>query len=69
MIHPNYDRNYVRGGGLVNLSLRPRHVHGVNGTSSGAVPGGGYSYYTGLIEQGGTSGLNAWFSCMASRYT
>lgn len=49
----------ARGGGVgLNLSsLRPRHaiVRGVNGTSSGAVSwGGGYSYYTGLIEQGGS---------------
>ena len=60
-----------RGGGVgINLStLRPRHavVKGVNGTSSGAVSwGGGYSYYTGLIEQGGSRrgalllGLSVW---------
>jgi ribonucleoside-diphosphate reductase alpha chain len=60
-----------RGGGVgINLStLRPRNafVKGVNGTSSGAVSwGGGYSYYTGLIEQGGSRrgalllGLGVW---------
>lgn len=60
-----------RGGGVgINLSsLRPRHaiVRGVNGTSSGAVSwGGGYSYYTGLVEQGGSRrgalllGLGVW---------
>lgn len=60
-----------RGGGVgINLStLRPRNafVKGVNGTSSGAVSwGGGYSYYTGLIEQGGSRrgalllGLSVW---------
>lgn len=61
----------ARGGGVgINLStLRPRNaiVKGVNGTSSGAVSwGGGYSYYTGLIEQGGSrrgallEGLSVW---------
>ena len=61
----------ARGGGVgINLStLRPRHaiVRGVHGTSSGAVSwGGGYSYYTGLIEQGGSrrgallEGLSVW---------
>lgn len=48
-----------RGGGVgINLStLRPKRarVHGVNGTSSGAVSWGGlFSYTTGLIEQGGS---------------
>lgn len=47
-----------RGGGVgINVSaLRPRlsKVFGVQGRSSGAVSWmGGYSYYTGLIEQGG----------------
>lgn len=46
------------GGGVgVNISsIRPRHayVRGVNGRSSGAPSwGGGYSYFTGLIEQAG----------------
>lgn len=61
----------ARGGGVgINLStLRPKHavVRGVHGTSSGAVSwGGGYSYYTGLIEQGGSrrgallEGLSVW---------
>ena len=61
----------ARGGGVgINLStLRPRNsiVRGVNGTSSGAVSWGkGYSYYAGLIEQGGTrrgailEGLEVW---------
>ncbi|WP_409347138.1 LAGLIDADG family homing endonuclease [Paenibacillus sp. MBLB4367] len=49
----------ARGGGVgINLSsLRPRRaiVHGVNGSSSGAVSWGGlFSYATGLIEQGGS---------------
>ena len=48
-----------RGGGVgINLStLRPKgaHVHGVNGTSSGAVSWGElYSHVTGKIEQGGS---------------
>lgn len=61
----------ARGGGVgINLSsLRPRNaiVKGVNGTSSGSVSwGGGYSYYTGLVEQGGSrrgallEGLAVW---------
>lgn len=61
----------ARGGGVgINLStLRPRNaiVRGVSGTSSGAVSwGGGYSYYTGLVEQGGSrrgallEGLAVW---------
>lgn len=60
-----------RGGGVgMNIStLRPKQaiVHGVNGTSSGSVSwGAGYSFYTGLVEQGGSrrgallEGLAVW---------